>query len=115
MKTQILIHIFIGLVGLVLLVYGIGAAMRKIPVFYLIPPQNEKEKRREARFHAIGYGGMGFIALMKAAFFFTGISWTERMMNAATPIITLYLLFALTFKVYKKGYINGDSDDSYHP
>ena len=110
MKTQILIHLFTGLCGVMLLGYGLLAVQGKTPLLSVVPLKSEKERMKEYRFQAIGYGGMGLIALMKCMYFFTSWPWTERMMTAATSIITLYLLYVLTFRVYKKGYVPGDTD-----
>lgn len=90
MKTQILIHLFTGLCGVMLLGHGLLAVQGKTPLLSVMPLKSEKERMKEYRFQAIGYGGMGLIALMKCMYFFTSWPWTERMMTAATSIITLY-------------------------
>ena len=110
MRTQILIHLFSGLCGILLLGWGFLAVQGKTPLLSVVPLKTEKERMKEYRFQAIGYGGMGLIALMKCMYFFTNWPWAERLMSAATSVITIYLLYSLTFRVYKKGYVPGDTD-----
>lgn len=95
--------------GILLLLYGIGAAFRMVPVAMLYKPKEERELRREYRFHAIGYGGMGLVMLTQALYFFFSWEWAGSLSESARTVLVLYLLYACTFRVYIKGYIPGDS------
>ena len=112
MRTQIILHLFIGFCGILLSGYGILAVMEKTPILSVVPLKNEKDRQKEYRFQAIGYGGMGMIALLKCVCFFTGWPWAQRLMSASTTVITVYLLYALTFRIYRKGYMPGDMDEN---
>lgn len=112
MKTQILLHLFTGFCGILLAGYGILAAMEKTPVLSVVPLKSHKERQKEYRFQAIGYGGMGMIALLKCVCFFTGWPWAQRLLSASTTVITVYLLYALTFRIYRRGYMPGDMDEN---
>ena len=111
MRLQAFVHMFSGFLGLLLMWYGFLAMQGKTPMLTVVPLKSEKERQKEYRFQAIGYGGMGLIALLKCIYFFSGWSWAGRLMSASTTVITVYLLYCLTFRVYKKGYIAGDTDE----
>lgn len=111
MKTQILVHLFSGFCGILLLWYAGLALQGRTPLLTVVPLKSEKEQQKEYRFQAIGYGGMGMIALLKCIYFFTSWPWAQRLMSAFTTVITIYLLYCLTFRVYRKGYMPGDMDD----
>ena len=95
--------------GVLLLLYGIGAAFHLVPVAMLYRPHEEGKIRREYRFHAIGYGGMGLVMLTQALYFFFSWEWAGNLSASARTVLVLYLLYACTFRVYIKGYIPGDS------
>lgn len=112
MKTEAYISMFGLISGILLVGYALLAALRIAPVFSLIKPKTEKEKRKEIRFHVISYGGMGLIGIMHAIWFFADVSWAYSMEASIRTVLTVYLLWALTFRVYIRGYIPGDSFDS---
>ena len=91
------------------MLYGIGAAQRKVPVAMLYRPKEEKELRKEYRFYAIGYGGLGLCMFTQALYFFFSWDWAYRLSDAANTVLVVYLLYACTFRIYIKGYIPGDS------
>ena len=111
MEAEAYVNIFGGGMGILLVIYAVLAAMEIAPVFSLIPPKTEKEKRKEHRFHAISYGGMGMIGVLHAIFFFTNAAWAFRMESSVRAVVTVYLLYALTFRVYIRGYIPVDTFD----
>ncbi len=53
MKTQAIVQILAGMIGIILMIYGMMAAFGKAPVFSLYKLKTEKEKRRENLFHSL--------------------------------------------------------------
>ena len=111
MLAKGIFYILCAILGVFMTAYGILAAMGKAPVFSLVPAQSEKQRRREQRLHAIGYGGMGLLAILEPAYFFTQKAWILNLTASLRTILTLYLVCALTVRVYIRGYIPGDSFD----
>ena len=109
MKAQAMIQMISGIVGLLLVMYGIMVALGRAPVFTLYKSKTEKERRKENLFHSLGYGGIGFIGLMQAVYFFSGWEWAAKLMSSARVVITIYLLYACSFRMYVKGFVPGDS------
>ena len=111
MKTKAIFYILCGLLGIIMLVYAFLVAAGRVPVFSLIPTQSEKQIKRQQRLHAVGYGGMGVLAVLESAYFFTQEVWILNLMSSVRNILTLYLVLALSVTVYIRGYIPGDSFD----
>ena len=111
MKTKAILYIMCGLLGIVMSVYAFVVATGRLPVFSLIPAQSEKQVKRQRRLHAVGYGGMGVLAILESAYFFTQETWMVNLMNSVRSILTVYLVLALSVTVYIRGYIPGDSFD----
>ena len=111
MKTKAIFYILCGLLGILMSAYAFLVAAGKVPVFSLIPTQSEKQIKRQQRLHAVGYGGMGILAILESAYFFTQKAWMLNMMSSIRSILTVYLVLALSVTVYIRGYIPGDSFD----
>ncbi len=109
MKLEAYLNMAALICGLLLMIYGAGAALRKVPVAMLYRPKDEKSLRKEYRFHAIGYGGMGFTMFTQALYFFFDWEWAGRLSEASRTVLVVYLLYTCTFRIYVKGYIPGDS------
>ena len=91
------------------MLYGAGAALQKVPVMMLYKPKSERERRKEYRFHAIGYGGMGLAMFTQALDFFFHWDWAYRLSDSVRTFLILYLLYTCTFRIYIKGNVPGDS------
>ena len=109
MSVQGHFHILIGLIGCALIVYAVLVASGKMLVMYLIPPQNEKDARKERRLYTIGYGGLGVMAVLEMLDFYTTWSWVISLAACVRIVVIIYLLCALIRKPYVPGYYPGDT------
>lgn len=111
MSVQGHFHILIGLFGTCLIIYAVLVAAQIMPIPYLIPPKTDKDKRKERRFYAIGYGGLGLMAILEMLDFYTAWNWVLSLMACVRIVLIIYLLSALITKPYVPGYYPGDSAD----
>ena len=111
MKMEMYANILTAFFSIGFLAYGVAAGLERVPVFSLVPMKTEKEKHREYRFHAIGFGGMGLLGIFQVIYFFSKAEWAFRMESAIRIVLTLYLLLAMSLRVYIRGNVPGDSFD----
>ena len=109
MSVQGHFHILLGAAGLGLLLYAVLVAVNIMPIPYLIPPRTDKDRRKERRFYAIGYGGLGLMAILEMLDYYTSWSWVLSLAASVRIVLIIYLLCALIAKPYVPGYYPGDT------
>lgn len=108
MKAKAFIEVFCGLFGLALIWLALMTAAGRIPVPTLYKMKDERKYRKELRWHSISYGCIGMLALLDCICFFFPWNWAIRLKSSLNIVLTLYLLYTLSFRIYRKGWWAGD-------
>lgn len=111
MSVQGHFHILLGITGCGLVIYAVLVASGIMPIPYLIPPHDDKDRRKERRFYTIGYGGLGVMAVLEMLDYYTTWSWVLSLAACVRIVLIIYLLCALIAKPYVPGYYPGDTLD----